>query len=71
MVVPGAGSYDPADATQKPKASSYSMGVKLKSDLTKSAWVPGPGQYAGDDAKTKNKAPNYGFGSSVRPEMSN
>jgi len=71
MQVPGAGSYDPVPEVQKPKGPGYSMGVKLKSDLTKSAWVPGPGQYTGDDAKTKQKAPNYGFGSSVRPEQTN
>ena len=43
MVVPGAGTYDPMPESQKKKQPTYSMAVKLKSDMIKNEWVPGPG----------------------------
>lgn len=71
MVVPGAGTYEPDPSPVKNKASSYSMGAKLKSDLIRSAEVPGPGTYVNSAEKFKQSAPSFGFGSSKRPEMGN
>lgn len=69
LVVPGAGTYEPDPSPIKNKASAYSMGAKLKSDLIKSAEVPGPGTYVNAGEKFKQSAPSFGFGSSKRPDI--
>ena len=49
---------------------SYSMGVKLKSDLGKATGVPGPGTYVNSAEKLRQKSPSFGFGTMKRPEIS-
>ena len=69
MVVPGAGTYNPEPTATKKKGPNYSMGMKLKSDLTRSVEVPGPGSYVNASEKLKQSAPQFGFGTSTRPEI--
>lgn len=69
LVVPGAGTYEPDPVKVKKNSPNFSMGMKLKSDLIKSAEVPGPGTYVNSGEKMKQSAPSFGFGTSKRPDI--
>ena len=70
LAVPGSGTYNPSQTFTKQASSSYSMGIKLKSDLVNSTMVvPGPGNYNNNAETFKTKAPQFGFGSSKRPDI--
>lgn len=63
--VPGAGTYDPSPEKTRKNLPSYSMKIKLPSQLGGDNKVPGPGNYE-SHLKNKRDAPKFGFGSSVR-----
>jgi len=70
LQVPGSGTYNPSQTFTKKSAANYSMGIKLKSDLTQSVVnVPGAGSYNNNAEAFKTKAPQFGFGSSKRPDI--
>ena len=52
--VPGSGTYEPNTTFTKKTAANFSMGLKLKNDLSQSVKiVPGPGAYTQDSEKMK------------------
>lgn len=68
--VPGSGTYNPATTFTKKSSANFSMGLKLKNDLSHSIKiVPGPGAYSNDAEKMQKSAPKFGFGTSKRPDI--
>ena len=56
--VPGSGTYNPNTTFTKKASANFSMGIKLKTDLSQSMqFVPGPGNYNNNAETFKNKAP--------------
>jgi len=67
--VPGAGSYQPDHSPTKQQNPRFSMGIKLKSELSSKLKVPGPGSYVNKSEKWRQSAPSFGFGTSKRPQL--
>lgn len=58
LAVPGSGTYNPSQTFTKKTSANYSMGAKLKVDLTQSSLVvPGAGSYNNNAEVFKTKAP--------------
>ena len=68
--MPGSGTYNPSQTFTKQTSANYSMGAKLKTEMSQSVKaVPGPGQYSNNAETFKQAAPRFGFGTSKRPEI--